>query len=232
MMTKALLKRVVLDLAVALTAAGGALGAEIANAPPGTEAKPTFWLVPHTHWEGAVFKTREEYLEMGLPHILTAVRLLKEHPNYRFALDQAAYFRPFLERYPEEGAAFRRFVAEGRLQIVCGLDVMPDDNMPGGEAFVRQILYAKGYCREALGVEVTVGWLLDTFGHHAQMPQVLRLAGYNSFWSPAVLPTATRCRRSSIGRAWTARAFRPSGCPIPTGTSTARRGICPISPPS
>ncbi len=169
-------------LAVALAAAGGALGAEIANAPPGTEAKPTFWLVPHTHWEGAVFKTREEYLEMGLPHILTAVRLLKEHPNYRFALDQAAYFRPFLERYPEEADAFRRFVAEGRLQIVCGLDVMPDDNMPGGEAFVRQILYAKGYCREALGVEVTVGWLLDTFGHHAQMPQVLRLAGYNSFW--------------------------------------------------
>ena len=182
MMPNPLLGCVVLDLAVALAAAGGALGAEMANALPGTEAKPTFWLVPHTHWEGAVFKTREEYLEMGLPHILTAVRLLKEHPNYRFTLDQAAYFRPFLDRYPEEAAAFRQFVVQGRLQIVCGLDVMPDDNMPGGEAFVRQILYAKGYCREALGVEVTVGWLLDSFGHHAQMPQVLRLAGYNSFW--------------------------------------------------
>ena len=35
---------------------------------------------------------------------------------------------------------------------------------------------------EALGVEVKVGWLLDTFGHHAQMPQVLKLAGFNSFW--------------------------------------------------
>jgi alpha-mannosidase len=182
MTAKALLRRVVLELVAAFVAAGGALGAQTAEAPPGTEAKPTFWLIPHTHWEGAVFKTREEYLEMGLPHILTAVRLLKEHPDYRFALDQAAYFRPFLERYPEEAAAFRQFVAQGRLQIVCGLDVMPDDNMPGGEAFVRQILYAKGYCREALDVEVTVGWLLDTFGHHAQMPQVLRLAGYDSFW--------------------------------------------------
>ncbi|HXP63619.1 MAG TPA: glycoside hydrolase family 38 C-terminal domain-containing protein [Dongiaceae bacterium] len=181
-MTNAFFRRVVFNLALALTAAVTVSGAEMSGAPPGTEAKPTFWLVPHTHWEGAVFKTREEYLEMGLPHILTAVRLLKEHSNYRFALDQVAYFRPFLERYPEEAAAFRRFVAEGRLQIVCGLDVMPDDNMPGGEAFVRQILYAKGYCREALGVEVTVGWLLDTFGHHAQMPQVLRLAGYKSFW--------------------------------------------------
>src|SRR5437773_1219923 len=144
--------------------------------------KPTFWLIPHTHWEGAVFKTREEYLEMGLPNILTAIRLLKEHPNYRFTLDQVAYFKPFLERYPEEAAAFRKFVAEGRLQIVCGLDIMPDDNMPSGESFVRQMVYAKGFCRDALGADVKVGWLLDTFGHHAQMPQVLRLAGFNSFW--------------------------------------------------
>src|SRR5260221_474794 len=124
---------------------------------PASPQKPTFWLIPHTHWEGAVFKTREEYLEMGLPNILTAIRLLKEHPNYRFALDQVAYFRPFLERYPEEAGAFRRFVAEGRLQIVCGLNIMPDDNMPSGESFVRQMLYAKGYCRQHLGVDVKVG---------------------------------------------------------------------------
>ncbi len=142
----------------------------------------TFWLIPHTHWEGAVFKTREEYLQIGLPNILTALRLLKAYPNYRFTLDQVAYFKPFLERYPEEAAAFRKFVAEGRLQIVGGMNVMPDDNMPSGESFVRQLLYAKGYCREALGVDVKVGWLLDTFGHHAQMPQILKLAGFNSFW--------------------------------------------------
>ncbi len=142
----------------------------------------TFWLIPHTHWEGAVFKTREEYLEMGLPNILTAVRLLKEHPDYRFALDQVAYFRPFLERYPEEAQAFRRFVAEGRLQMVGGMDIMPDDNMPAGESFVRQVLYAKTYCREVLGTDVKVGWLLDTFGHNAQMPQILKQAGFESFW--------------------------------------------------
>src|SRR3954464_12485105 len=144
--------------------------------------KGTLWIIPHTHWEGAVFKTREEYLEMGLPHILTALRLLQEHSDYRFVLDQVAYFRPFLERYPEEADDFRKFVTEGRLQIVCGLNIMPDDNMPSGESFVRQMLYAKGYSREQFGVDVKVGWLLDTFGHHAQMPQILKSAGYNSFW--------------------------------------------------
>jgi len=46
--------------------------------------KDTLWFVPHTHWEGAVFKTREEYLEIGLPHIVRALTLLKAHPEYRF----------------------------------------------------------------------------------------------------------------------------------------------------
>ena len=36
--------------------------------------KSTLYYIPHTHWEGAVFKTREDYLEMGLPNILTALR--------------------------------------------------------------------------------------------------------------------------------------------------------------
>src|SRR5205814_9520093 len=93
--------------------------------------KPTLYYIPHTHWEGAVFKTREEYLEIGLPHILKALQLLKQYPDYKFTLDQVAYFKPFLERYPEEAAAFRQFVAQGRLEIVGGMDGMPDVVKPG-----------------------------------------------------------------------------------------------------
>jgi alpha-mannosidase len=154
-------------------------------------AKPqgVLWVIPHTHWEGAVFKTREEYLDIGLPHILEALRLLKTQLSCRFVLDQVAYVRPFLERYPEEATAFRKFVAEGRLQLVLGMDVMPDVNMPGGETFIRQILYGKGYYREQLGVDVSNCWLIDTFGHHAQLPQLLRLAGYKTFWFSRGVPS-------------------------------------------
>ena len=110
------------------------------------------------------------------------MRLLREQPGFRFTLDQVAYVRPFLERFPAEEADFRRFLAEGRLQLAGALDVMPDDNMPGGETFVRQMIYGKGYYRDKLGVDVTTGWQLDTFGHHAQMPQLMALGGYKSFW--------------------------------------------------
>src|SRR5438270_8965017 len=102
-----------------------------ADEPKTADVKATFWVIPHTHWEGAVFKTREEYLDMGLANILKAMRLLREQPGFKFTLDQVAYVKPFLERYPAEEPAFRRFLAEGRLQLVGALDVMPDDNMPG-----------------------------------------------------------------------------------------------------
>jgi alpha-mannosidase len=182
MRTNSLLLPALLSLSAVLFL-GAARGEEPAK-PQGV-----LWVIPHTHWEGAVFKTREEYLDVGLPHILEALRLLKTQPSYRFVLDQVAYVRPFLERYPEEAAAFRKFVAEGRLQLVLGMDVMPDVNMPGGETCIRQILYGKDYYREHLGVDVTNCWLIDTFGHHAQLPQLLRLAGYKTFWFSRGVPS-------------------------------------------
>jgi alpha-mannosidase len=157
-------------------------GSSRAADEPSNASKQTFWVIPHTHWEGAVFKTREEYLEIGLPNIVKAMRLLKEQPSFRFTLDQVAYVRPFLERYPALEPDFRRFLAEGRLQLAGALDVMPDVNMPGGETFVRQMQYGKGYYRDKLGVDVSTGWQLDTFGHHAQMPQLLAQGGFKSFW--------------------------------------------------
>lgn len=147
-----------------------------------TSSLPTFYYIPHTHWEGAVFKTREQYLEIGLPVILKALKLLQECPDYRFVLDQACFVEPFIDRYPEQVPVLRQLVAEGRLALVGGTDVMLDVNMPGGESFVRQVLYGKGFFRRRLGVDITTGWQLDTFGHHAQMPQLLRLAGFTSFW--------------------------------------------------
>jgi len=152
------------------------------------ETKDLALVIPHTHWEGAVFKTRAEYLDIGLPHILKALNLLKRYPDYRFVLDQMCYVRPFLERYPAEAAAFQRFLEEGRLQIAGGTDSMHDNNMPSGESIVRQFLLGKGYFRERLGYEVKTGWGLDTFGHNAQMPQILKLAGMESYWFQRGVP--------------------------------------------
>ena len=165
-------------LLVAFTAAAQQSG----PTTPSPDSKPTLMIIPHIHWEGAVFKTREEYLEMGLPYILEGLDLLKRYPEYRFVLDQTAYVKPFLERYPEQVDLFRKFLDEGRLQLAGGTVTMMDVNMPSGESYVRHMIYGKRYYRDELGYDPKVGWGLDTFGHHPQMPQLLKLAGYNSYW--------------------------------------------------
>ncbi len=161
------------------------LATAVAQTPP----KPTFYYIPHTHWEGAVFLTREEYLEEDLDHILQAIRLMERYPDYKFALDQVAYFKPFLERYPEAAAKFMKYVKEGRLENVSGMDVMPDDVKMGGEMFVRQIQYGQDYCRKTFGKDSDVCWLLDTFGHQPQLPQLLDESDFKSFWFCRGAPT-------------------------------------------
>jgi alpha-mannosidase len=155
---------------------------------PAAESQQVALVIPHTHWEGAVFKTREEYLEIGLPNIVKALYLLKKYPNYRFVLDQMCYVRPFVERYPAEAAGMRELLTQGRLQIAGGTDTMHDNNIPSGESIVRQYLLSKSYFRDALGYDVTTGWGLDTFGHNAQMPQILKLAGMKSYWFQRGVP--------------------------------------------
>jgi len=95
-------------------------------------------IVPHTHWEGAVFKNREEYLQIGLPHIMKALSLLQRYPQYHYVLDQMAYVRPFLERYPNEVSTFKKMLDEHRLEIVGGTVVMEDENVPSGESIAHQ----------------------------------------------------------------------------------------------
>ncbi len=77
---------------------------------------------------------------------------------------------------------------------------MPDDNMPGGETFIRQMQYGKGYYRDKLGVDVTSGWLIDTFGHHAQLPQLLAKGGFKTFWFVRGVPRQDFPVRVFLGR--------------------------------
>jgi alpha-mannosidase len=152
--------------------------------------KDVLIIIPHTHWEGAFLKSREEYLEIGLPHIVTALNLLKRYPQYRFVLDQMCYIKPFLERYPTEVSTVRQLLDQQRLEIVGGTDTMHDNNMPSGESIVHQYLLGKWFFRDRLGYEVKTGWGLDTFGHNGQMPQILKLVGIDSYWFQRGVPNA------------------------------------------
>lgn len=141
--------------------------------------KYTVHYIPHTHYDAEVFLTRDETFELGYSIMLGALAAMRADSGFKFALDQTCYIEPFLKTYPEERAYFEQLIREGRLEITCGMHAMPDVNIPCGESFIRQVLSGKGYCEKELGLEVRCGWLLDTFGQHPQIPQLMVKCGFD-----------------------------------------------------
>jgi len=103
-----------------------------------------------------------------------AVDLLEAYPGFIFTRGEALVYQWIEELEPELFARIGRFVADGRWVIVNGWWIQPDCNLPDGEAFIRQALYGKRYFRERFGVDVTVGYNVDSFGHAGTLPMLLR----------------------------------------------------------
>jgi len=142
-------------------------------------SKLTVHYVSHTHYDAEVFLTRDETFEIGYSVLLGALAAMREDPQFKFALDQTCYIEPFLRAYPEERPFFEQVIAEGRMEITCGMYAMPDVNIPSGESFIRQVISGKSWCQEELGLDVRCGWLLDTFGQHPQIPQLMAKCGFD-----------------------------------------------------
>src|SRR5207245_7181747 len=103
--------------------------------------------------------------------------MLESDPSYaRFMLDgQTVVVDDYLEVRPQARAALRRLAAAGRLSVGPWM-VLMDEFMVSGETMVRDLQL--GLARGAqFGGAMRVGYLPDMFGHVAQMPQLLRLAG-------------------------------------------------------
>jgi len=111
----------------------------------------------------------------------SAIDRLAEYPDFVFTCDSSAFFEWVEESDPELFEQIRARVAEGRWQVIGGWWVEPDCNIPAGESFVRQALYGQRYLHDRFGITATTGANLDSFGHNATIPQLLRRSGMDSY---------------------------------------------------
>ena len=86
-------------------------------------------------------------------------------------------YRWIEELDPDALRADTGLVRARRWVIVNGWWLQPDCNLPTGEAFIRQALYGKRYFRDRFGVDVTIGYNVDSFGHAATLPMLLQHTG-------------------------------------------------------
>ena len=111
----------------------------------------------------------------------SALDRMYETPDFVFTCACADYYRWVEENEPDMFKKIQQRVREGRWIIVGGMWIQPDMNTPSGESLARQLLYSQRYFYEKFGMTATTGYNVDTFGHNAMTPQLLRLAGIDSY---------------------------------------------------
>jgi alpha-mannosidase len=110
-----------------------------------------------------------------------ALSLMERYPEYLF-IQPAVYHADIVKREcPSVFKDLKRRVKEGRWEPNGCMWVEPDGNIPSGESFIRQILYAHQWTEREYGMRGDVLWLPDTFGYSANLPQILTKCGIRAF---------------------------------------------------
>jgi alpha-mannosidase len=132
------------------------------------------FVVPFSHLDLFWAGTREECLSRGNRIISKAIQLAQRQPEFRFLIEDEVFLANFVEshRGSPELAELRRLVKEGRIEIAPKWAAIYQ-NLPRGEAHVRNQLYGKLYAREVFGVNPQVAHLGDLPGYTEQFPQIL-----------------------------------------------------------
>lgn len=153
----------------------------------GRNRKPVVYVLCHNHfdpiwrrgWKRDFFYNGRRYRPYEVVEEMVFNRWLKmaETTGVTFSEGQAVILRNYIERHPDQLPRLRELVAEGRFEVPVAGEVVPDLNMPCGEALVRNYVLGKIWCEDVLGAESEVGWIEDAFGQCAQLPQILRGVG-------------------------------------------------------
>jgi len=128
------------------------------------------WRIPQTHKK--VFRTWGQSIDH-----------MERWPGYIFSGSSPQYYEWIMVEHPELFEKIKEREAEGRWEIVGGMWVEPDCNMPEGESFVRQRLLGQRFYLEHFGHISELSWLLDSFGYNYNLPQIAARSGAKYMWT-------------------------------------------------
>jgi alpha-mannosidase len=144
------------------------------------------FLLGYSHIDLAYRWDKREGEEVWYNTARTILDLLNRYPDWTYCAGQAAGYQYMEKRHPEIFSKIRKSVSAGRWEPVGGMWVEPDSNLPGGESFVRQLLYGKRWFRQKLGKDVVVAWTPDSFGFNWNLAQIYKKAGIIAFYTQKI----------------------------------------------
>jgi alpha-mannosidase len=141
----------------------------------------TWHLTGNSHIDAAWLWPWTETVDVVKRTFGTALQLMYEYPHYTYTQSAAQYNEWMAEKYPDLNDQIKQRIKEGRWEVVGGMWVEPDLNLPDGESLVRQLLVGKRWYQKNYGVDVQIGWNPDSFGYTWQLPQIYKKSGVDYF---------------------------------------------------
>ena len=144
----------------------------------------TILLVPHTHWDREWYQTFQQFRIRLVQAVDKLLDILDSDNTFsHFMLDgQTIVLDDYLEIQPEQEERLRQHIRSGRI-LVGPWYVQPDEFLVSGESLIRNLQVGIRQATD-FGNPMYVGYVPDSFGHIAQLPQIFQGVGIDNavFW--------------------------------------------------
>ena len=141
----------------------------------------TFHLTGNSHIDAAWLWPWTETVDAVKRTFGSAAQMMNEYPTYTYDQSAAVYSQWMADKYPQLNAEIKQRIDEGRWELVGGMWLEPDLNMPDGESLVRQLLVGQATFQKLYGKTTRIGWNPDSFGYNWQLPQIYKRSGVDYF---------------------------------------------------
>jgi alpha-mannosidase len=159
------------------------LAAEIASISARFPAEGSVWLTGHAHIDLAWLWPLEETRRKARRTFHSVVGLMTGYPELHFNQSSAQLYAWVEQDDPALFKEIQALARQGRWDVVGGMWVEPDGNLPAGESWVRQLLFGQRYFQNKFERRPKVAWLPDSFGFNGNLPQLLLSAGIPYFFT-------------------------------------------------
>jgi alpha-mannosidase len=104
-----------------------------------------------------------------------------EYREFIFTRGEAWLYRQVERLHPQLFARVRSLVERGQWHVTGGQFLQPDINLPTAAGLHRQFTHGQRYFDETFRIRPTVGYNVDSFGHTANLPDILAAHGCTSY---------------------------------------------------
>ncbi|MGA2624054.1 MAG: glycoside hydrolase family 38 C-terminal domain-containing protein [Bacteroidota bacterium] len=141
----------------------------------------TLYFDANAHIDAAWLWRDKETIEVCKNTFASVLHMMDVSPEFTYTQSSAAYYDWMEQFYPDIFKGIQKRINDGRWEVVGGMWVEPDCNLPSGESWMHHLLYAKKYFQKKLGATVKIGWNPDSFGYNWNMPEFYANAGIDAF---------------------------------------------------